>query len=113
LSISEEEAYLYLIRSNLKQRNILPRYTAIVTFFRTRELKIASNKIPLTFTFIMKSNTQVKLGRNFEKLKMIHKQELRSFQPSDKSAEIKIEIAFIMIKFEIHTLCMYVYSTKF
>jgi len=36
---------------------------------------------------------------------MIHKQELRSLQPSSKpSAEIKIEIAFIMIKFEIHTL---------
>ena len=36
---------------------------------------------------------------------MIYKQELRSFQPSGKpSAEIKIEIAFIMIKFEIYTL---------
>ena len=69
---------------------------------------------PLTFTFIMKSNTQVELHRNFEKLKMIHKQELRSLQPSGKpSAEIKIEIAFIMIKFEIHTLRMYVYSMKF
>jgi len=52
----------------------------------------------------MKANTQVELHRNFEKLKMIHKQELRSLQPNDKSAEIKIEIAFIMIKFEIHTL---------
>ena len=62
----------------------------------------------------MKSNTQVKLSRNFEKLKMIHKQELRLLQPSDKpSAEIKIEIAFIMIKFEIHTLHSYIYSTKF
>ena len=50
--------------------------------------------------------------RNFEKLKMIHKQELRSLQPSGKSsAEIKIEIAFIMIKFEIRTLRTYVYST--
>ena len=57
----------------------------------------------------MKSNTQVKLCRNFEKLKMIHKQELRSLQPKSKpSAEIKIEIAFIMIKFEIHTLRMFV-----
>ena len=36
---------------------------------------------------------------------MIHKQELRTLQPSSKPlAEIKIEIAFIMIKFEIHTL---------
>jgi len=68
----------------------------------------------------MKSNTQVELCRNFEKLKMIHKNYQSSdkpFQPSDKpSAEIKIEIAklrFIMIKFEIHTLCMYVYSMKF
>jgi len=62
----------------------------------------------------MKSNTQVELRRNFEKLKMIHKQELRSFQPNGKpSAEIKIEIAFIMIKFEIHTLHSYIYSTKF
>ena len=53
----------------------------------------------------MKSNTQVELCRNFEKLKMIHKQKLRSLQLSGKpSAEIKIEIAFIMIKFEIHTL---------
>jgi len=52
----------------------------------------------------MKSNTQAALRRNFEKLKMIHKQELRSLQPSSKlSVEIKIEIAFIMIKFEIHT----------
>jgi len=56
----------------------------------------------------MKSNTQVELRRNFEKLKMIHKQELRSLQPSGKSsADIKIEIAFIMIKFEIHTLRTY------
>ena len=97
------------------QRNTLPRYTAILTFFRTRELKIASNKIPLIFliyntSFIIKSNTQVELRRNFEKLKMIHKQELRSFQPSGKSliAEIEIEIAFTTIKFEIHTLRMYV-----
>jgi len=53
----------------------------------------------------MKLNTQVALRRNFEKLKMIHEQELRSLQPSGKpSAEIKIEIAFIIIKFEIHTL---------
>jgi len=45
---------------------------------------------------------------------MIHKQELRLLQPSNKpSAEIKIEIAFIMIKFEIHALRTYVYSTKF
>ena len=44
----------------------------------------------------MKSNTQIELCRNFEKLKMIHKQELHSLQPNDKpSAEIKIEIAFI------------------
>jgi len=57
----------------------------------------------------MKSNTQVALHRNFEKLKMIYKQELRSLQPSGKpSAEIKIEIAFIMIKFEIHTLRTYI-----
>ena len=34
---------------------------------------------------------------------MIHKQELRSFQPNGKSLiEIKIEITFIMIKFEIY-----------
>ena len=61
---------------NLKhlQRNILPRYT-IVTFFRTRELKIVSNKISLIFTFIMKLNTKIELHRNFEKLKMIYKQE--------------------------------------
>jgi len=53
----------------------------------------------------MKLNTQVALRRNFEKLKMIYEQELRSLQPSGKpSAEIKIEIAFIIIKFEIHTL---------
>jgi len=40
---------------------------------------------------------------------MIHKQELCSLQPSgEPSAEIKIEIAFILIKFEIHTLRMYV-----
>jgi len=66
------------------------------------------------FTFIIKSNTQIELRRNFEKLSMIHKQELRSLQPSGKpSAEIKIEIAFIMIKFEIHTLHIYVYSIKF
>ena len=54
----------------------------------------------------MKSNTQATCTlQNFEKLKMIHKQELCSLQPSGKpSAEIKIEIAFIMIKFEIHTL---------
>ena len=63
----------------------------------------------MTFIFIMKSNTQVALHRNFEKLKMIYKQELRSLQPSGKpSAEIKIEIAFIMIKFEIHTLRTYI-----
>ena len=62
----------------------------------------------------MKSNTQVELRRNFEKLKMINKQELRSFQPSGKpSAEIKIEIAFIMIKFEIHILRTYIYFMKF
>ena len=62
----------------------------------------------------MKSNTQVKLRRNFEKLKMIHKQELRSFQPSGKpSAEIKIEIAFIMIKFEIHITRTFILPTKF
>ena len=43
---------------------------------------------------------------------MMHKQELPSLQPSGKSsAEIKIEIAFIMIKFEIRTLRTYVYST--
>jgi len=53
----------------------------------------------------MKSNTQVELRRNFEKLKMIHKQELRSLQSSGKPlVEIKIEIAFIMIKFKIRTL---------
>jgi len=82
-------------------------------FFRTQELKIAVNKIPLTFIFIIKSNTQVERRRNFEKLKMIHKHELRSLQSGKPSAEIKIEIAFIIIKFEIHTLRMYVYSTKF
>ena len=59
LSISGEEAYLYLIRILKNQRNTLPCYTVIITFFRTQELKLASNKIPLTFTFIMKSNTQV------------------------------------------------------
>jgi len=54
----------------------------------------------------MKSNTQIELCRNFEKLKMIHEQELCSFQPSGKPsiAEIEIEIAFITIEFEIHTL---------
>jgi len=62
----------------------------------------------------MKSNTQVELRRNFERLKMIQ-QELRSLVSlvASSSAEIKIEIAFIMIKFEIHALCTYVYSTKF
>ena len=83
-------------------------------FFRTQELKITVNKIPLTFMFIIKSNTQVERRRNFEKLKIIHKHELRSLQPNGKpSAEIKIEIAFIIIKFEIHTLRIYVYFTKF
>ena len=53
----------------------------------------------------MKSNIQVERRKNFGQLKMIHKQELRSLQSSGKpSAEIKIDIAFIMIKFEIHTL---------
>ena len=48
----------------------------------------------------MKSNTSWTLQKNFKKLKMIYKQELRLLQPSGKpSAEIKIEIAFIMIKF--------------
>jgi len=55
----------------------------------------------------MKSNTQVELHRNFEKLRMIHKQELRSLQSSGKPSEIKLEIAFIMIKLEIHTLRMF------
>ena len=57
----------------------------------------------------MKSNTQVALRGNFEKLKMIHKQELRSLQPNGKpSAEIKIKIAFIIIKYEIDVLTYYV-----
>ena len=115
MSISEEESTSNKDLKHL-QRNTLPHYIAIVTFFRIRELKIASNTTSLTFTFIMKSNTQayIALRRNFEKLKMIHKQELRLLQPSGKpSAEIKIEIAFIMIKFEIHTLRTYVYSMKF
>ena len=60
----------------------------------------------------MKSNIQVELCRNFEKLKMIHKQELHSLEPSGKLsiAEIKIQIAFTTIKFEIHTLRTYVES---
>jgi len=63
----------------------------------------------------MKSNIQIELCRNFEKLKMIHKQKLRSLQPSGNLsiAEIEIEIAFTTIKFEIHTLSTYIYSTKF
>jgi len=36
-----------------------------------------------------------------------------TFAPSGKSStEIKIEIAFIIVKFEIHTLRTFVYSTK-
>jgi len=62
------------------------------------EFKIANNKIlALTFTFVIKYT--VELRRNFEKLKMIHKQKLHSLQPSGKSsiAEIEIEIAFTII----------------
>ena len=106
MSISKEEAYL----ASKKDLKHLQRNTAVVTFFCTRKLKIASNKISLIFTFIVKSNTQVELRRNFEKLKMIHKQDLRSLQPSGKlSTEIKIEIAFIMIKFKItHYVRMFI-----
>jgi len=49
------------------QQNILPH--CIVTFFHTRELKIANNKTPPTFTFVIKSNTQVELRRKLWKVK--------------------------------------------
>jgi len=79
---NQSESRILFRIDDTKQNPVPSRYTAIITFFRTWELKIASNKIPLIFTFIMKSNTQVR--RNFEKLKMIHKQELHSLQPSGK-----------------------------
>ena len=70
---------------------------------------------PIFYTFVMKSNTQVELQKLW-KVKdntYTNKNYVHSGKPS--IAEIEIEIAFTIIKFEMHmcVLRTYVYCAKF